>query len=141
MERLELACSVIAILILQCLTSNAQEVFHCDCLYSQPEKSKYKCIILQNGEAYKEIQKNAVNRYSLLSKPVTITSKCPNAGCRGVDGDRHAIDMCGTVTGKFVSLYYMEWSGGYDTHVLTVRPSAAIAAKVELTGADQGNYR
>jgi hypothetical protein len=107
----------------------AQEIFSCDCLYYQQEKSRYICVMLQNSDAYKEFQKNVGNRYSLLAKPVTIVSKCQSRECSAAARYRHNICMCGTVSGNFVSLSYTEWSGGYDTHVLTIRPDWGMSAK------------
>jgi hypothetical protein len=139
MRRLKLAFCATATLVIQCTISIAEETFNCDCLYYLQVKSRYICVMLQDGDAYKEFQKNVRNRYSLLAKPVTIRSKCQSRGCSAVARYRHDISMCGTVSGNFVSLYYTEWSGGYDTHVLTVRPDGGLSAK--LTEPRQENYR
>jgi hypothetical protein len=139
MGPLKWLCFVIAALVLQCLTSNAKEMLHCDCLYFQQKKSRYICLMLENSKAYKDFQKNTGNRYSLLANSVTVVSKCQSDGCSAVARYRDEINICGPVSGKFISLYYSEWSGGYDTHVLTVRPDGDIAAK--LSEPPEENYR
>ena len=139
MWRLKLTCCAIITLVVQRQISNAQQMFNCDCLYYQQEKSRYICVMLQNGSPYKEFQKKIGNRYSLLAKPVTIISKCQSHECSAVARYRHNIYTCGIVSGNFVSLYYTEWSGGYDTHVLTVRPDSGISVK--LTEPRQENFR